>query len=85
VRFPSQGNFVNNTNFPNTCGARYRCRTLLPYFNPDSQLKKFDPKFEGIKKWVPEYADFSKYPKPIIDHSFARERCLKAFIAAVSK
>jgi deoxyribodipyrimidine photo-lyase len=59
-----------------------------PYFrifNPESQLKKFDPKLEYIKKWVPEYADFSKYPKPIIDHSFARERCLKAFKAALSK
>ncbi|MFA6084912.1 deoxyribodipyrimidine photo-lyase [Mucilaginibacter sp.] len=59
-----------------------------PYFrifNPDSQLKKFDPKLEYVKKWVPEYADFSKYPKPIIDHSFARERCLKAFKAALSK
>jgi deoxyribodipyrimidine photo-lyase len=53
-----------------------------PYFrifNPDSQLKKFDPQLAYIKKWVPEYADFSKYPKPIIDHAFARERCLKAF------
>jgi deoxyribodipyrimidine photo-lyase len=59
-----------------------------PYFrifNPDSQLKKFDPKFEYIKKWVPEYADFSKYPEPIVDHAFARERCLKAFKAALSK
>ena len=59
-----------------------------PYFrifNPDAQLKKFDPKLEYIKKWVPEYADFSKYPKPIIDHAFARDRCLKAFKAALNK
>jgi deoxyribodipyrimidine photo-lyase len=59
-----------------------------PYFrifNPDSQLKKFDPDLIYIKKWVPEYADFSKYPKPIIDHAFARERCLKAFKAALSQ
>lgn len=59
-----------------------------PYFrifNPDSQLKKFDPELKYIKKWVPEYADFSKYPKPIIDHAFARERCLKAFKKALSK
>jgi deoxyribodipyrimidine photo-lyase len=58
-----------------------------PYFrifNPDSQLKKFDPEFKYIKKWVPEYADFSKYPKPIIDHAFARNRCLKAFKSALS-
>lgn len=59
-----------------------------PYFrifNPDSQAKKFDPKLQYIKKWVPEYADFSKYPKPIVDHAFARERCLKAFKEALSK
>lgn len=59
-----------------------------PYFrifNPDSQLKKFDPKLEYIKKWVPEYADFSIYPKPIVDHAFARERCLEAFKKALAK
>jgi deoxyribodipyrimidine photo-lyase len=59
-----------------------------PYFrifNPDAQTKKFDPDLVYIKKWVPEYADFSKYPKPIIDHAFARDRCLKAFKAALAK
>jgi deoxyribodipyrimidine photo-lyase len=58
-----------------------------PYFrifNPDSQLKKFDPDLKYVKKWVPEYADFSKYPRPIIDHAFARERCLKVFKEALS-
>jgi deoxyribodipyrimidine photo-lyase len=59
-----------------------------PYFrifNPDSQVKKFDPQLSYIKKWVPEYADFSKYPEPIINHAFARERCLKAFKEALAK
>ncbi|MGZ3755102.1 MAG: cryptochrome/photolyase family protein [Mucilaginibacter sp.] len=59
-----------------------------PYFrifNPESQLKKFDPELKYIKKWVPEYADFSKYPKPIVDHAFARDRCLKAFKEALAK
>lgn len=58
-----------------------------PYFrifSPDAQTKKFDPELKYIKKWVPEYADFSKYPKPIIDHAFARERCLKTFMAALN-
>ncbi|MBD1366918.1 deoxyribodipyrimidine photo-lyase [Mucilaginibacter sp. ZT4R22] len=58
-----------------------------PYFrifNPESQLKKFDPELEYVKKWVPEYADFGKYPKPIVDHAFARDRCLKAFKAALT-
>ncbi len=57
-----------------------------PYFrifNPDAQLKKFDPELKYIKKWVPEYADFSKYPKPIVDHALARDRCLKVFKAAL--
>ncbi len=59
-----------------------------PYFrifNPDAQLKKFDPQLAYIKKWVPEYADFSKYPQPIIDHAFARDRCLKAFKKALAR
>jgi deoxyribodipyrimidine photo-lyase len=59
-----------------------------PYFrifSPDAQTKRFDPELKYIKKWVPECADFSKYPKPIVDHAFARDRCLKAFKAALSK
>jgi deoxyribodipyrimidine photo-lyase len=59
-----------------------------PYFrifNPDSQRKKFDPEFRYIKKWVPEYADPGNYQKPIIDHAFARQRCLKEFKRALAK
>jgi deoxyribodipyrimidine photo-lyase len=59
-----------------------------PYFrifSPDAQTKRFDSKLEYIKKWVPEYADFSKYPKPIVDHAFARDRCLNVFKAALAK
>ncbi|MBE9584876.1 deoxyribodipyrimidine photo-lyase [Mucilaginibacter sp. JRF] len=59
-----------------------------PYFrifNPESQQKKFDPKLEYVKKWVPEYADFTKYPNPIVDHKAARERVLKAFKDALGK
>jgi len=59
-----------------------------PYFrifSPDAQTKKFDPKLEYIKKWVPEYADFSTYPKPIVDHALARDSCLAAFKAALAK
>jgi len=53
-----------------------------PYFrifNPDTQLKKFDPELKYVKKWIPEYPDFTKYLQPIVDHAFARERCLRAF------
>jgi deoxyribodipyrimidine photo-lyase len=52
-----------------------------PYFrvfNPELQAKKFDPKAEYIRQWVPEI-DSGKYPPPIVEHSHARERALKAY------
>ena len=56
-----------------------------PYFrvfNPEAQQKKFDPKFEYIKKWVPEFGT-PAYTKPIIDHKMARERVLDRFKTAL--
>lgn len=52
-----------------------------PYFrvfNPTSQQQKFDPDFIYIKKWVAEYGT-ERYPKPIIEHTFARERVLARY------
>ncbi len=56
-----------------------------PYFrvfNPALQTEKFDPKLEYIKKWVQEFGTTS-YPKPIVDHKFARERVLKVYKEAL--
>ena len=56
-----------------------------PYFrifNPTTQIQKFDKKHIYIKKWVPNYQDFD-YPQPIVDHKFARERCLKTYKEAL--
>ncbi len=56
-----------------------------PYFrifNPTEQVKKFDKDLKYIKKWIPEL-ETSKYPKPIVDHKEAREKCLKVYKAAV--
>ena len=57
-----------------------------PYFrifNPKEQIKKFDNDFRYIKKWVPDFQS-SFYPKEIIDHKFARNRCLETFKSAVA-
>lgn len=57
-----------------------------PYFrifNPAEQTKKFDPKFEYIKKWVPEF-NTSQYVNPIVEHSMARLRTLQAYKDALS-
>ncbi|MGJ1387876.1 cryptochrome/photolyase family protein [Sphingobacterium spiritivorum] len=54
-----------------------------PYFrifNPTLQTKKFDPQFVYIKKWVPEFQDFS-YPPPIVEHAWARDRALARYKA----
>jgi deoxyribodipyrimidine photo-lyase len=56
-----------------------------PYFrifNPTEQIKKFDKDLVYIKKWIPELQT-SSYPKPIVDHKEARERCLKVYKEAV--
>jgi deoxyribodipyrimidine photo-lyase len=56
-----------------------------PYFrifNPTLQAEKFDPKLEYIKKWVPELAT-ENYPKPMVEHAFARERALKVYKEAL--
>ena len=58
-----------------------------PYFrvfNPTAQQEKFDPKFEYIKRWVPEYGTPS-YPQPIIEHTVARNRVLDRFKTALNK
>jgi len=56
-----------------------------PYFrifNPAEQIKKFDKDLHYIKKWIPEL-ETSEYPEPIVEHKFARERCLKVYKEAV--
>ena len=45
--------------------------------------KKFDNNFTYIKKWVPEFQELT-YPTPIVDHKFARERCLKTYKEALN-
>lgn len=57
-----------------------------PYFrifNPTTQIKKFDKDLSYIKKWVPEFQELT-YAKEIVEHKFARERCLKVYKEAVS-
>ncbi|WP_461587625.1 cryptochrome/photolyase family protein [Winogradskyella sp.] len=57
-----------------------------PYFrifNPTSQIQKFDKDLAYIKKWAPDFQELT-YPQPMVDHKFARERCLATYKAAVS-
>ena len=52
-----------------------------PYFrifNPTTQAIKFDKELKYINKWVTDLNELD-YPKPIVDHKFARQRCLETY------
>ena len=56
-----------------------------PYFrifNPTTQIDKFDKEHKYIKKWVPEWGT-PKYVEQIVEHKFARERCLTTYKKAL--
>ncbi|MFM2194625.1 MAG: hypothetical protein RL092_225 [Bacteroidota bacterium] len=57
-----------------------------PYFrvfNPKLQTDKFDPAYTYIKQWVPEFGT-KAYPNQIVEHTFARNRCLEVYKAALN-
>ncbi len=73
---------VGNWQWVAGCGV-----DAAPYFrifNPTTQLEKFDRDFEYIQAWVDEFNSFD-YPPPIVDHDFARERCLKTYRQAIEQ
>ena len=76
-----QSSNVGNWQWVAGCGV-----DAAPYFrvfNPTEQVKKFDKQLHYINKWVPDFQEIS-YPKPIIDHKLARERCLKTYKSALN-
>ncbi len=56
-----------------------------PYFrifNPTTQITKFDKNLKYINTWVEDLNEFT-YPKPMVEHKMARERCLDVYKKAV--
>ena len=77
-----QASNVGNWQWVAGCGV-----DAAPYFrifNPTEQLKKFDKQKDYVRKWVPEF-DSESYIDPIIDHKYARERCLNAYKIGLNK
>ncbi|MBH8557331.1 cryptochrome/photolyase family protein [Hymenobacter negativus] len=50
-------------------------------YSPESQLEQVDPEMKYVKRWVPEFGT-TKYPAPIVEHKFGRERAVEAIRAA---
>jgi deoxyribodipyrimidine photo-lyase len=65
------------------CGSGNDAAPYFRVFNPELQLKKFDPKMEYVFKYAPEYK-LAILPTPIIEHTFARDRALKAYKKALA-
>lgn len=73
---------ANVGNWQWSAGSGCDAAPYFRIFNPFIQISKFDPNYEYIKKWVPDYN--SKNYNPIVDHTFARERCLITYKKALS-
>ena len=72
---------VGNWQWVAGCGV-----DAAPYFrifNPTTQIQKFDKHLDYIKQWVPDFQELT-YPMPIVDHKFARERCLETYKTALN-
>lgn len=73
----------NNGGWQWASGSGVDAAPYFRIFNPYLQTLKFDPQLKYIRKWVPEFESFS-YPKPIVIHEVARERCLKVYKEALN-
>lgn len=74
----------NNGGWQWAAGSGCDAAPYFRVFNPYIQTKKFDADFKYIRKWVPEFEE-PHYPAPIVEHDFARKRCLEVYSKALKK
>lgn len=74
----------NNGGWQWAAGSGCDAAPYFRVFNPALQTEKFDPEMKYIKKWIPEL-NTNKYPEPIVEHTFARERALRIYAAALKE
>ena len=73
---------ANNGNWQWAAGCGCDSAPYFRVFNPTLQQKRFDPQRSYIKKWVTE-VDTTKYPQPMVDHQFARNRAIRSYQEAL--
>ncbi len=74
----------NNGGWQWAAGSGTDAAPYFRIFNPTTQIKKFDKDLQYIKQWIPELNQLD-YPQPLVDHKFARERCLKTYKTALEE
>lgn len=72
----------NNGGWQWAAGCGVDAAPYFRIFNPYLQTLKFDPNLAYVRKWVPEFEEFT-YPKPIVEHDVARKRCLEVYKKAL--
>lgn len=75
---------ANNGGWQWAAGSGCDAAPYFRVFNPYLQTQKFDPELKYIRKWVPEWEEFT-YARPIVEHEMARKRCLDAYAVALKK
>lgn len=68
----------NNGGWQWAAGSGCDAAPYFRVFNPYLQTKKFDAELKYVRKWVPEFEEFT-YTKPVVDHNEARKRCLAVY------
>ena len=71
----------NNGNWQWAAGSGCDAAPYFRIFNPYEQVKKFDPQYVYIKKWIPDFR--LDYLPPIVNHTMARERALRVYKTAL--
>lgn len=74
----------NNGGWQWAAGTGTDAQPYFRVFNPSAQQAKFDRNWKYIKKWIPEI-NSDKYPKPIVDHKFARQRAIDTYKSALAQ
>ncbi len=72
----------NNGGWQWAAGCGTDAAPYFRIFSPDAQQARFDGKLAYTRHWVPELGT-AAYPKPIVDHKLARERCLAVYKAGL--
>jgi deoxyribodipyrimidine photo-lyase len=72
----------NNGNWQWAAGSGCDAAPYFRIFNPEAQALKFDSNGTYIRRWIPEF-DTPSYPRPVVEHSFARTRCMTAYSSAL--
>ena len=75
---------ANNGGWQWAAGSGCDAAPYFRIFNPALQTQKFDKKADYINKWVPEFNTLN-YPPPMVQHEFARKRCLENYAKWLGK